>query len=186
MHSQGTGHTARRFAEVFGAEPHLAELAGWYHDSAKDLPLHISQQLPYTNGLKPDRYELHHKGLIHGPASATIASEYMGIDNRGVLEAIRYHVTGRPSPTSLEKALYLADICEPNRDFEEFEFLHEIARDNAELAVVVWIGIKYVLVERLGRKPHHRTRKTLTSFATDLKKQAAEIISERGLGELSL
>jgi HD superfamily phosphohydrolase YqeK len=110
----------------------------------------------------------------------------MGVENHEVLEAIRYHVTGRPSPSPLEKALYLADICEPNRDFEEFEFLHEIAREDPDLAVVVWIGIKYVLVERLGRKPHRRTRETVISFSNGLKQQAARIISERGLGELSL
>ena len=186
LHSQGTGHTARHFAEVFGADPKLAELAGWYHDIAKDLPLCTAQQLPYSNGLKPDKLEMRHKGLIHGPAGATITSNYLGIDNRDVLEAIRYHVTGRPMPSPLEKALYLADICEPNRDFEEFAFLGELTREDAELAIVVWIGIKYVLVESLGRKPHHRTRKTLTAFPDDLKRRAAAVIKERGLGELSL
>lgn len=186
LHSQGTGHIARHFAEVFGADPNLAEMAGWYHDIAKDLPLYTAQQLPYPNGLKPDKFEMRHRGLIHGPAGATIASNYLGIDNRSVLEAIRYHVTGQPGPTPLEKALYLADICEPNREFEEFTFLRDLARDDAELAVVVWIGIKYVLVESLGRKPHHRTRRTLISFPDDLKQQAAVVIKERGLGELSL
>ncbi len=177
---------ARHFAYVFGADPNLAEIAGWYHDIAKDLPLYTAQQIPYPNGLKPDKYETRHKGLIHGPAGAAIVSNYIGIDNRPVLKAIRYHVTGRPSPSPLEKALYLADICEPNREFEEFTFLRDLARDNAELTVVVWIGIKYVLVESLGRRPHYRTRKTLESFPNYLKERAADIIEERGLGELTL
>jgi len=186
LHSQGTGHTARHFADIFGADPNLTELAGWYHDIAKDLPLYIAQQLPYTNDFKPDKYEMRHKGLIHGPAGAIIALNYLGIDNLNVLDAIRYHVTGRPYPSPLEKALYLADICEPNRRFEEFTFLRELAGDDAELAVVVWIGIKYVLVESLGRKPHYRTRRTMFSFPDGLKQKAAAIIKERGLGNLSL
>ncbi len=34
-----------------------------------------------------------------------------------VYEAIRWHTTGKPDMTLLEKIIYLADYIEPNRDF---------------------------------------------------------------------
>ena len=42
-----------------------------------------------------------------------------------VLDAIRYHTSGRPGMTLLEKIIYLADYIEPGRHFPGVEEVRE-------------------------------------------------------------
>ena len=53
--------------------------------------------------------------LAHAPAGAQIARRLFGIRDEGVLSAIRWHTTGRPGMTELEKIIYVADYIEPFR-----------------------------------------------------------------------
>lgn len=48
---------------------------------------------------------------------AVIVKKELGLEDQGVLDAISYHVTGRPDWTRLEQVLYLADKIEPDRDY---------------------------------------------------------------------
>ena len=50
----------------------------------------------------------------------------MNDDN--ILNAIRYHTTGRPDMSRLEKILYIADYIEPNRkQLAELDMIRRIA-----------------------------------------------------------
>ena len=42
--------------------------------------------------------------------------EKYGVTDREVRQAVRYHTTGRPEMTLLEKIIYIADYIEPGRD----------------------------------------------------------------------
>ena len=44
-----------------------------------------------------------------------VNSEY-GIEDEDILNAIRWHTTGRPEMTKLDKIIYIADYIEPNRN----------------------------------------------------------------------
>ena len=65
--------------------------------------------------------------LWHGPVGALIAHSEFGIDNEDVLNAVRFHTTGRTNMSPLEKIIYVADKIEPGRDFPGVEQLREIA-----------------------------------------------------------
>ena len=50
---------------------------------------------------------------------AEIAKREYGIKDEEILNAIRFHTTGRKNMTKLEKLIYLADYIEPNRKYFE-------------------------------------------------------------------
>jgi predicted HD superfamily hydrolase involved in NAD metabolism len=53
--------------------------------------------------------------LLHAKVGSFLAKEKYGIEDEDVLNAIRYHTTGRPCMSTLEKILYIADYIEPGR-----------------------------------------------------------------------
>ena len=53
--------------------------------------------------------------LLHAKAGAYLAEHKYGVRDEDILNAIRYHTTGRPNMSRLEKIIYIADYIEPGR-----------------------------------------------------------------------
>jgi len=58
--------------------------------------------------------------LLHGPAAAAYAAN-QGEQDKGVLDAVRYHSVGYAGWDQAGQILYLADYLEPGRKFREQE-----------------------------------------------------------------
>ena len=71
-----------------------------------------------------------HHELWHGPVGAMIARKEFGVTDEDMLNAIRFHTTGRAGMSPLEKLIYIADMIEPGRDFPGVETLRELAEEN--------------------------------------------------------
>jgi HD superfamily phosphohydrolase YqeK len=71
--------------------------AGWLHDALRDAPLGDL--------------------MAHGPAAAERAAKD-GEQDRGVLDAVRYHTIGYAGWDDVGRMLYLADFLEPGREFD--------------------------------------------------------------------
>ena len=67
-------------------------------------------------------------------ARLVIAQERFGMPEC-VCSAIRWHTTGRPNMTRLEKIIYLADMLEPNRDFPGVDELRALAFEDLDAAM---------------------------------------------------
>lgn len=94
-HTLGVMETAEKLARHYGTvDPERARLAGLLHDCGKNEG----------------------SALTHGPVGAEIAREEYGVKDEDILNAIRWHTTGRPGMTDLEKIIFIADYIEPGRD----------------------------------------------------------------------
>lgn len=94
-HTLNVAKTAELLAEhTRAADPGQARLAGLLHDCGK------------AEG----------SALSHAPLGAVIARDEYGITDPEILQAIRWHTTGRPGMTELEKIIFIADYIEPGRD----------------------------------------------------------------------
>ena len=72
--------------------------AGWLHDALRDAPLGDAR--------------------AHGPAAADRAAAD-GENDRGVLDAVRFHTIGSPAWDDVGRMLYLADFLEPGRSIPD-------------------------------------------------------------------
>ncbi len=70
-------------------------------------------------------FNFHHE-LWHAPVGAIIAASEFNVTDKEVLNAIRYHTTGRAGMSKLEKVIYVADMTEPGRNFPGVENLREL------------------------------------------------------------
>ena len=55
-----------------------------------------------------------------------------GVEDAEVLNAIKWHTTGRPNMSLLEKIIYTADLLEPGRKFPGVDLLRKAVDDDFE------------------------------------------------------
>ncbi len=122
-HSLGVEYTAACLAMVHGADVEKARIAGLLHDCAKCLPTKEKLEKSRKHKLQISQYEEKNPDMLHGKLGAYYAKERYEVDDEEVLDAIRYHTTGRPAMTLLDKIIFVSDYIEPNRrmikDMEE-------------------------------------------------------------------
>ncbi|MCI1882213.1 MAG: bis(5'-nucleosyl)-tetraphosphatase (symmetrical) YqeK [Sporolactobacillus sp.] len=126
-HSLGVSETAGELAERFGADPEKAKLAGMLHDIAKYFSDRQLAEMIRKRTDYPDDCLNYSDKLWHSPAGAIYVEETFGIVDPDILHAIRYHTTGRPQMSLLEKIIFLADYIEPGRDIPAIDEVRRAA-----------------------------------------------------------
>lgn len=58
------------------------------------------------------------QSVLHQFTGAFVAEHTFGVRDADILNAIRYHTTGRENMSGLEKLVYLSDLLEEGRDFD--------------------------------------------------------------------
>ncbi|WP_168120609.1 bis(5'-nucleosyl)-tetraphosphatase (symmetrical) YqeK [Paenibacillus sp. HB172176] len=134
-HTEGVMATAIKLAERYGEDPERAELAAILHDVAKYWGIEKQKSIIVDNGLRGDVL-LYDKELWHAPVGAWVAEHEYGVEDKGVLDAICYHTSGRSGMTKLEKIVWLADYIEPGRDFPGVDAIRTLAESSLEEALL--------------------------------------------------
>lgn len=118
-HTISVSFLCMALAMRYGCDLAQAELAGLLHDCAKHygdeeiIERCKKQKLPLTEE------ELKAPAVLHAKYGAWLAEHKYGIEDKEVLEAVRWHTTGKPDMTLLEKIVFTADYIEPRRDKAE-------------------------------------------------------------------
>ncbi len=102
------------------------------HDIGKNLNLKRAYEL----GLSISYQTIELPAICrHADFGYEIAKTFFGIKDEEVLNAIKYHTTGRPGMTLLEKIIFLADYFEPTRATPGLDKIVQTARTNIDQAV---------------------------------------------------
>jgi hydrolase, HD family len=118
LHTLRTVNMAMELCVDTAADRNVVFLAALLHDCAKKTKPN-SEQL-----LELDDFAGYEK-VIHAPLGAVIARQKYGIQEERVLNAIRYHTTGRPQMNLEEQIVFLADAIEDERDYPGVEQIRE-------------------------------------------------------------
>jgi predicted HD superfamily hydrolase involved in NAD metabolism len=148
-HILGVMASAVQLAEQYGADPVKADLAALLHDYCKFWPVEQQSQVLIKHGAAKDLLE-NDKQLWHGPAAACEVSEVFGIQDEEILDAIRYHTSGRVNMTLMDKIICLADYIEPGRDFPEVDKIRKKAQHSLEKALVA--GFDSTMIHLISKK----------------------------------
>lgn len=145
---------AKSYAKKFGVSVADAEQAALLHDIAKCMDKDRLRTAIQRSDEDHSVLEFHHE-LWHGPVGALIGVEEFGITNEDVLNAVRYHTTGRAAMSPLEKIIFVADLLEPGRNFPGVERLREIADQSIDKAMEAAIchSIDYLMAKRVAISP---------------------------------
>ena len=116
-HSYRVALLAAECAPRYGISQKKAILASALHDCGKYVPL----SSPLLCGFSlPDGVPA---PVVHQYTGAYLAEHAFGVTDEEVLDAIRYHTSGREDMTPLGKLIFLADMLEEGREFPEVERL---------------------------------------------------------------
>lgn len=166
VHTLGVAQTARLLAEKYGADPYKAELAGFVHDYCKCWPTARLHEYLLRYDIAQDIIE-GEKELWHAFVGAIVIQSELGITDSEVLQAVRYHTTGRVGMSLLEKVVCVADYTEPNREYPGVGEVRALAQIDLDQALAQGLGstIQFLIEQKKSIHP-------LTLFAyNDLRKK---------------
>ncbi len=149
QHSLGVAKAAVRLAERYGADPEQAELAGILHDITKETDPADQLQMIRDFGIMLDTVEQSSYKLLHAISGCCLVQTAYGIRDAEVLQAIRFHTTGRAGMTLLEKVVYIADFISDERDYDGVEQMRRKAGESLEAALHE--GLSYTIRDLAGR-----------------------------------
>ncbi|GAX89226.1 bis(5'-nucleosyl)-tetraphosphatase (symmetrical) YqeK [Effusibacillus lacus] len=147
-HVEGVVQTADRLARIHGANPEHARLAAWIHDFCRQWPKEKLVQTAKDMNIEEQYFEM--PELLHGHIAAGLAPQEFGITDEDVLNAARFHTSGRTNMSLLEKVVYLADAIEPGRKYPAVEEIRKVAEEDLDLALALSFDntIEYLIQRR--------------------------------------
>lgn len=98
-------------------------IASLLHDCAKDISL-LEKYRKYI----PD--DVIDTPVMHAFLGAVIAEKEFNIEDREILNAIKYHTTGRAKMSQLEMLIFVADMLEDGRVYPGINELRYLIQDN--------------------------------------------------------
>lgn len=150
-HVLGCRDTAVKLAKHWGADVTDAARAGLLHDITKALDGPLQLTLCDEYGILLSKFSQENPKTLHALTGSLVAEQIFG-ENEAVVEAIRYHTTGRANMALLEKIIYVADYMEPCRDFSGVEDLRAAACRNLDEAMLMGMEMTMAHVRRQGQQ----------------------------------
>jgi len=150
-HVLGVAETAKKLAVLNEIDEEIAEIAGLAHDVAKNMHKDEMERVIIENNLQLSEIEKINKSLWHSIIAPIVAKEKLKIEDEYILQALRWHTTGKENMTTLEKIIYIADMIEPTRNFKGVEELRDITFSDLDKGILEGLTqtIKYLLKKDL-------------------------------------
>ncbi|MDX9887828.1 MAG: nicotinate-nucleotide adenylyltransferase [Anaerovoracaceae bacterium] len=148
LHTMGVEETALKLGEIYGGDKQKIRTAALFHDICRGMEKEQLNQ--YVKDLGLDGKYLDNPNLAHGKVGAELMIKDFDIKDNDVLNAVRYHTTGRKGMSLLEKIIYLADAIEPNRNYPGVEDLRKIAFLDLDKALLASLDQSISFIEEKG------------------------------------
>ncbi|SFC30579.1 bis(5'-nucleosyl)-tetraphosphatase (symmetrical) YqeK [Clostridium uliginosum] len=148
-HVLGVVETAKALAKLNGISEEKAEIAALAHDVAKNLPEEEMKNLIKENNIVLSEIESNNSTLWHSVIAPIEAKDKLKIEDEQILDAIRWHTTGKENMSVLTKIIYIADMIEPNRNFDGVEHIRELTFENLDKGV--FYGLSESIKDLLNR-----------------------------------
>jgi len=163
-HVAGCESAAVELAQRWGADEELAAEAAILHDITKKLSLDEQLNLCRQYGIIYDHAALLYPSVLHAMTGAALAADRFGAKPE-VVDAIRWHTTGKPDMTMLEKIVYLADTIEPGRDFPSVKKLRKLANEDLDAAMAMALEYSLSYIAERGQEPDPVTAEAAAWYA---------------------
>lgn len=139
-HSRRVCLLAMEKAEKFGIDKDKAFLSSALHDVAKNLPPDDERLKDF---ISPKDVPM---PVLHQFSGAYVLEKSFGVTDGDILNAVRYHTSGRAGMSDLEKLVFVADMLEPGRDFPSVDELRKAFDEDLDKATYLCLlhQVKYL------------------------------------------
>ena len=135
-HSLNVAKEALALAKLYGCDEQKAYTAGILHDITKELPKDEQLQIIKNGGIILDDVQKNAPKLWHSISGSVYVNTKLGITDSDIINAVRYHTTGRADMSLLEKIIYTADYTSKERSYNGADIMREKSRKSLEKAMI--------------------------------------------------
>ncbi len=143
-HSICVMNRSEELAKQYGADLEIAKKIGIAHDIAKEMTEQEKLDYVEENNIDIDETERKNTGLLHAKIGKDIAIKKFGF-TESMGQAIANHTTGNKDMNIYSKILFIADRTSKDRNFEDLEYLNELANKGIDEAVLYILDKKIAL-----------------------------------------
>ena len=126
-HSINVAKCAIKLSEIYGYDKEKAYLAGLVHDCAKYFTKEQIDSYVEKYNIELDPLEVDNIALSHSIIGSFAIQDVFNIQDMDIINAVRYHTTGRENMSTLEKIIFMADMIEEGRNFPGVDELRKLS-----------------------------------------------------------
>jgi len=167
-HSLNVASSAAQLAHHYRTDEAKAYYAGLAHDICKCTDADEMTQILQQSGYIFLDCEQGSTNLLHGPAGAEFLRQSGLCDDEEILNAVRYHSTGRAGMNLLEKIVFIADLISAERDYPDVDIVRKLAFK--DLNKTMYYILQYIVddLTRKGMPVHPNSIKCLEKLNVHL------------------
>lgn len=150
VHSVNVAKSARQLALQYGGDVEKAEIAGILHDITKETPYDEQLQIINSNGIILDDVQRFSPKTWHAISGSLFIKEHLNIQDVDILNAVRYHTSGRADMSLLEKIIFVADYIGEERNYKGVEVMRQKAKRSLEEAMLY--GVSFSISDLTARQ----------------------------------
>ncbi|MCR5404828.1 MAG: bis(5'-nucleosyl)-tetraphosphatase (symmetrical) YqeK [Butyrivibrio sp.] len=171
-HTLGVAYTSASLAFKYGADVEKALIAGFLHDCAKSMSHEEQVRVCEKNNIEITEVERKNHSLLHAKVGMFLAQKEYDIHDEDILNAIRWHTTGRENMSLLEKIVYIADFIEPNRKpLENMPAVRKEAFEDIDVCLSHILHDSVVYLRTIGKETDDATMKAYEFYKEFYKKK---------------
>lgn len=118
IHTANVVVTALKKAKELGLDGEKVRIATILHDCAKYIDPNTVKGFSLPDGVPSP--------VVHAFLGAFVAENALGVTDPEILDAIRYHTSGKADMSTLAKLVFVADMVEEGRNYEGVEELRRL------------------------------------------------------------
>ena len=170
-HTLGVVEMSEKLAKIHNADIEKCKVAALLHDICKEMDMEYIKNICKNNFMNElSEEDLENNEILHGFAGAYYVKNELGIDDKEILSAIKYHTVGAKNMTLVEKIVYIADAIEYGRNYPSVAEIREETFKNLDKGILMEIEHKERYLKSVGKKSHSNTDEFKKQILKELNK----------------
>ena len=102
--------------------------------------------------------------VVHAFLGAFVAEKVLGVDDPEIIDAIRYHTSGKPDMTTLGKLIFAADMIEEGRSYQGVDELRELYKGDFNACFLECLKEEFIHLQNKGQEIYSETLKAYNYY----------------------
>lgn len=142
-HSLNVAERAVFLAGKYGADAEKARFAGLVHDICKGIPEAEQLSIIEGAGMTLDEDTMCSPALWHSIAGAVYIQKELSVTDADIINAVRYHTSGRAGMSMLEKVIYMADLTSAERNYPDADYTRRLTDYSLDQGIAY--GVRWIV-----------------------------------------
>ena len=170
-HTLGVVEMSEKLAKIHNADIEKCKVAALLHDICKEMDMEYIKNICKNNFMNElSEEDLENNEILHGFTGAYYAKNELGINDKEILSAIKYHTVGEKNMTLVEKIVYIADAIEYGRNYPSVAEIREETFKNLDKGILMEIEHKERYLKSVGKKSYSNTDEFKKQILKELNK----------------